>query len=129
MTSREYADGLRQIASWVEAHPEIVPPPYPEVAWHHLETAEEAAHITRALGTVKKHGFTPGNEGAVSLVRMFGAIAFRVTFWRKDVCTRRVVGTEHVPEQVVAAHTKEIVEWDCHPILARAALQAEPASL
>lgn len=37
---------------------------------------------------------------------------------RREVCTRRVVGTEDVPEQVTPAHTREIVEWDCHPLLA-----------
>jgi hypothetical protein len=33
------------------------------------------------------------------------------------VCTRRVVRTEEVPEQVIAAHTREIVTWDCEPSL------------
>lgn len=39
---------------------------------------------------------------------------------REAVCKKKVVGTEQVPEKVIPAHTKEIVEWDCEPVSLRA---------
>ena len=35
---------------------------------------------------------------------------------REAVCTKRVVGTKEVPEQVIPARTEEVVEWDCTPV-------------
>jgi len=35
---------------------------------------------------------------------------------REAVCTRRVVGTKEIPEQIVPARTEEVVEWDCEPV-------------
>lgn len=34
---------------------------------------------------------------------------------RELICTKKVVGTEEVPEKVIPARTKEIVEWECEP--------------
>jgi len=36
---------------------------------------------------------------------------------REQVCKKKVVGTEEVPERTTPAYTKEIVEWECDPIL------------
>jgi hypothetical protein len=44
--------------------------------------------------------------------------SFEITYYvkREAVCTKKVIGTKEVPEQVIPARTEEIVEWDCEPI-------------
>ena len=60
------------------------------------------------------------------LAKKFGAITLIYHFYRDKVCTRRVVGTKVVPEEVIPAREAqvipetvvEIVEWDCgEPLL------------
>lgn len=42
----------------------------------------------------------------------------RVTYStkREAVCTKKVVGTEEIPERVTPAHTREVVEWECEDV-------------
>jgi len=122
MTAHEYAAGLRQIADWYEEHPMIPVPHIPDIQVFNVHTQEDAASVARALGHVQKR---PGlDTGLLVLYRPFGAINLEFYFTRSVVCTRRVTGTVEVPEVVIpahtrAAHTREIVEWDCGSILAR----------
>ena len=119
----EYAQGLRDLADWVEAHPEIDLPDE-SISVFSKHTKEEAAKVLLALTPCKKDY----SGDLFTLSRSFGHVRLKFLFVRSAVCTRRVVRTEEVPEeiipekvepeQVIAAHTKEIVEWDCDPILA-----------
>jgi len=118
----EYANGLRLLADWFEAHQDVELLPtkltiYPE------ETKENAARTLRALSPCAKEY----RDELFSLTRKFGVITLDYCFYRKTVCVARVVGTKEVPEtvvperiepaKVVPAHTVDIVEWDCKPVL------------
>ena len=118
MKREEFIEGLRATADWFEAH-EAVPVPMNRYeifigAFEEPETKELALRIARAMGTCQKSHSTE----YLTLVKEIGAILVKFCFYREAVCTKRVVGTTDVPEYVVPAHTKEIVEWDCHPLLA-----------
>ena len=113
MTTKEFADGLRAMADWYEAHPEVPPPLYPEFLHASVETKEEAVTIAEALKPCAKQY----NGGLFELHRLFGPIRLKFLFWREVVCERHVVGVKDVPEATVPAHAEEIVEWDCHPLL------------
>ena len=117
-TNAERAASLRQIADWMEAHPEIEVG-INEIGCGSLNSKEEAKALLLALKPCKK---TYSNELFI-ISRKFGAIDLRFTFWRNQVCTRRVVGVTTVeakfmPAVTIPARTIEQVEWDCAPLLA-----------
>ena len=113
MTSKDFVDGLRAIADWYEAHPWVAPPLYPEFIHSAIDSKDEAVTIAEALKPCVKDY----SAELFVLRRQFGPILFKALFWRNALCERRVVGVKDVPERTVPAHTEEIVEWDCHPLL------------
>ena len=117
-TATEYADGLRQVADWLEAHPDIDMPSN-EIGCFSMNTKEQAARVLMALKPCNKvYG-----DSLFSITRQFGPIILRYYFNRNQVCTPRVVGTKVVParpERLIEAtpeHVVEVIEWDCEPIL------------
>ena len=113
MTNKEFADGLRKVADFYEQHEEF-PQPYVVMDVFSVNDKETLEQVARALGTIEK--FTIG-ESLFGIKRAFGLLALRVIVSRTVACTRRVVGTEPVPERITPAYTREIVEWDCLPRL------------
>lgn len=113
-----YANGLRELANWIESHPEIS---LPNDVIHNyaLNTKEEAALCLRALKPCKKE-YT---EDFFKLVRNFGPIKVIHLFNRDAVCQRVVTGKRIVqahldpgyvvPAKMVEAHEEDIVEWRC----------------
>jgi hypothetical protein len=122
MTNEEYAKGLRLIADFFEKHPDIqVPYDADRFSYFEPQSREEMARVASALGTCEKV-FDMAFLGSFALHKQFGLITFRAITNRSDVCTKRVVGTRHVPAVIVPAslipsHDEEIVEWDCESIL------------
>ena len=121
MKHSEYADGLRHLADWLEAHPEV-DAPESEISCYGMNDREEAAAVLAACGTCEKK-YT---DGLFSILKKFGPVTLRYVFHRNAVCVKRVVGTKVVPasvvpareEQVIPEHEEEIVEWDCaEPLL------------
>ena len=115
MTAHEYADGLRQIADWYEAHPEIPVPHLDSVDVYTVHDRDDLQRVARALGSCEKGSASA--ESLFVLKRRFGALWLQFYWNRAQVCTQRVIGVKEVAEQVIPAHTYEIVEWDCDPIL------------
>lgn len=121
MTRQELTAGLRELADWFDAHEEVpLPDEYTttELAFFPEDTKEIAAAVMLALKPCRKDY----SETLFMLSRKFGPISTKWYFQRNTVCTRRVVGTEevaekHLPARTIPAHTKEVVEWDCEPIL------------
>ena len=107
MTTIEYADGLRQIADWYEAHPEAPLPRTNVVGVYTVDTRDELAAVARMLGSCEKR-FT---DNLFHLSRDFGALTLDFVSSRRAVCTRRVVGTRTVPAR--PEHEVEEIEWDC----------------
>lgn len=126
---------LQALAAWRTAHPEIVVFAGGVGAQYLVSSARTnlpPADIVRAIadgapiGTVKKEpGVGPDIERCMFVERSFGG-GVRVTYVakREEVCTRRVVGTETVqvpdPDAPLVTVERELVEWDCEPILAEA---------
>lgn len=110
--------GLRDLADWLDTHPEC-----PSIWNPHLQLnvetgaddtdAGEATRLARLLTPCRKDW----DENLLTLARAFGPVELRAYFWRSQVCTKRVVATREVPEHMVPAYTEEVVEWDCHPLL------------
>jgi hypothetical protein len=123
MNNKEYADGLRELADWIEANPDIeVPDKVFQV--YSMNTKEEASKCLSALKPCRKEY----RNDMFHLVRDFGPLTLDFVFYRNAVCTRRVVGTKEIgteliparliPEQIIPAHVEEIVEWECgEPLL------------
>ena len=117
------ADGLRELASWYEAHPEIHELfAFPEisVASFPTESKPVVQQIAKALGS-----FDKDFSSLLELKKNFGPVKLRFVFWRDAVCTKRVVKTETVEEtvpdpdapKVTRLREREVVEWDCPPLL------------
>ena len=108
-----FIKGLRQIADFYETHPEI-PTPYVDKLFAFLQTRDQMTEVARAIGTCEKGA----DDNYFWLRKTFGTFKVEWNVSRNVACRRVVVGTREVPEQVIAAHTEEIVEWHCDPILA-----------
>lgn len=124
---------LQALAAWRTAHPEIPGRMITSTIFcvHDHLTDLSHADIVRAiadgapLGSIEKR---PGNanEELLFVRRHFGHdVTVSYSTLRDEVCTRRVVGTETVrvpdPDAPLVEVVREIVEWDCAPILAKAA--------
>lgn len=112
---RAFIDGLRNLADWFEAHPTVqLPIPSKLTISPPDEGKAAVAVMARLLSPCAKEM----DNNLLTLVKSFpGNIQLRVLYWRDKVCKRRVTGTQEVPAQLIPAHTEEIVEWDCTPLL------------
>lgn len=91
--------------------------------WMMCADADDLAAMTRMLkdgaplGTVRIE-----RDDTIDVTRDFGSCTLRVWITRRNVCERKVVGTESVqvpdPDAPLVTVERDIVEWDCHPILA-----------
>ena len=119
---KPFTDGLRELADWFDAHPEVSLPYAPDFIVCSPDTRAEAAAVLLALKPCNKDY----SDTLLTLRRQFGPITVKFLFQRDAVCVRRVVGHKEMPEEVVEARERqvlprrlvEIVEWDCEPILA-----------
>lgn len=120
----------RAVANLIEQHPDLALPVVHHdgmIAWNLYSWScpdgvpAMVAAIRRAVGGKwdKREAKTiGGNDGMV-----FEREGYRITVAREQVCTRRVVGTETVTLPAVKAQPertveREVVEWDCQPVLA-----------
>ncbi len=123
--------GLDQLAAWIDAHPDI-PLLRAESTWivadYRMDDPDHG-EIVRALadgapiGTITKKVGASGSSLFVE--RAFaGGIKLQHQATRDEVCERRVVGTETVevpdPDAPLVTIEREIVEWDCKPLLGAA---------
>ncbi len=127
MTHSEYAAGLRQVAEFIEAHPEI-PLPGATLTSYALHDKKVVALTARALGQggrCKK----VYEDSILRLKREFGPIELEYLGLRSNVCERVKVGERLVPEmyvppqpatqgQTIPEHKEAVYEWVCSPILA-----------
>jgi hypothetical protein len=130
--------GLRALADMLAEHPELPVPIGVDLSvfireegeytdpdlgeWKVTKTeAEKLAEVARALpGRVEKEQ----DDSFVRVIKNLpGGVTYRALASRDEVCTRKVVGTEtvEVPDYERTPTKKverEIVEWECEPILA-----------
>ncbi len=125
--------GLDALAAWIAAHSEL--PVYQSqssgASFYVRSYGLKVPHgdVVRAIadgariGEVKKDESVGGEQ--LFVIRSFGGgVELRFHAARDEVCVRRVVGTETVqvpdPAAPLVEVEREIVEWDCQPILAAA---------
>ena len=131
MTHAQYADSLRQVAEFIEAHPEIALPTenrlnvFPRVDCD--EVKNHAARTAHALRHVKKEEF--GDH--IQLVADFGGFTYQVWYPRDQICERIEVGRKVVPakpqetiiHEAVPEHEEVVYGWKCQPILGKPAVE------
>ena len=128
MTNAEYANGLRQIANFLESHPEI-PLPTNTLSCYAMTNKKIAGLVARALsdgGRCEKIF----EDSILRLKRNFGEIELEYIGMRENVCEQVRVGTRVVPEryvppqpategQVIPEHEEAVYEWRCSPLLGK----------
>lgn len=117
-TRMEHIEGLRAIADWFEAHPEVPLPPA-DFSCYHMNSKQEAAVVLKALTPATK----TYDDDMFGIERHFGPVRLRFVFYRREICKAKVVGKKLVPEQieperiipekVIPEHEEDIIEWDC----------------
>lgn len=136
MDRKTYTDGLRAVADWLDAHPEVPLPSEGQSRVFCLGTValgkdgvrEELANVARALpGEVDK-------EYTDSYFRVHGVIEgihIAYSAARTAVCDRVVVGQRTVSKEVPVAFeeqevTEDVVEWRCDDGIMKAAERPGP---
>jgi hypothetical protein len=113
---------LRALANWFDEHPEA-PVPYDlrkNSTFRSYTYNDRIKDVIRNIGAFRKVYDGDYFNAIVDVADVH--IEYYTS--RSNVCTRRVVGTKYVPEQVIPehvieAHEEEVVEWDCRePLLA-----------
>lgn len=138
-TASTMRDTLARISDLLAEHPDL-PPPYLTIYDHLPDTADLKwfLHINGKGGADKQREIALGilrtiggkwdktyNDSDADFKQKRDGLSLHVVVVREAVCTRRVVGTETVtlpaveaaPERTVE---REVVEWDCSPVLAEA---------
>ena len=122
----EYAEGLRQVAAFLESHPEIQLPEA-TLTCYGIFSKDVAATTARALSQGGRCDKV-FEDTLVTLKRDFGPIELRYIGTRSSVCEQIRVGTRTVPEQYVAPrpateaqlipeHDEAVYEWRCTSLL------------
>ena len=127
-----YIAGLRRIADALEADP-LLPLPYDGTSSEFpvfTHSQDELVRWVRVLDGKRDKEVTDSPGYGFELRGVVGALRVLVYAPRDLVCTRRVVGTREVIEEVpdpdalaavpttTVTRTEEVIEWDCGPILA-----------
>ena len=114
MSARGFTDGLRALADWFDANPDVVD--NPEVTINHpCFTREKFVEASKALGG-RREKIVEGSYFTVR--RTFGeGVHVDVYVARERVCRKVVTGMRDVPETVIPARTEEVVEWVCEDSL------------
>ena len=126
--------GLAQLRQWIEAHPEVgghlSGDTFIIADWYNHEATP--ADLVRAIkdgapiGAMSKTAGRGDLETTMFIERQFaGGVKIQYQAVRDEVCVRRVVGTEKVqvpdPSAPLVEVEREVIEWDCAPILGGAA--------
>ena len=123
MTHKEYADSLRLIADFFEAHEEVgLPHDAHEFSLYNILDRESLVTLMRALGSCKKYY----DESFFRVEKPFGTIVLKTWMNREAVCERVVKEKFKVKErrpkpvaQVAPTEfeevevEKEVIEWRC----------------
>lgn len=106
---------MRALLDFLEDNPDVTMPYLSQV--DAFAESEDLEKVARALGTFDKDV----NSIFFTLHKRFGKVWLKVNFSRSEVCERVVTGTEEIPEEVIPARTRDVVEWVCpEAILTRA---------
>jgi hypothetical protein len=104
--NESYVRDLRELADWLERHPELDPPSKYN-GYYFLHDKGDLAKYAKSLERAEKDV-----SGEYFIVRRkFGSILIEALVDRGRVCERVVTGQRRV--EAVPAHFEDIVEWKC----------------
>ncbi len=117
---QQQIDQVRELLTWLEDNPDV-PMPYGLADGTFnlfIHNKDKFMKCAKLMGQCKK---VP-DKNFYTLRKNFGTINLDLNAYHNEICERVVVGTEEIPEkiipeQVIPASTKEIVEWRCPSIL------------
>jgi hypothetical protein len=113
--STPLSDGLRSLANWLDAHPEVPRPSQHTVdqyLWDSdifdgMDMIQTMAQIAKSMGSCNKSS----SNGIFTLNKTFGTVTLRIADISKQVCEKVVTGKRHVEAQ--EAYEVEDIEWKC----------------
>lgn len=116
-------DGLLELAAFLQSHPQFM---HAIESTTFLQPVYDEAEFARLVSELGGRRTKEVTEKWMNVTRSFGVIDMTLFIARDAVCTKRVTGVETIrtpdPEALKAVPMieveKEIVEWDCNPILA-----------
>lgn len=126
-----YTDGLRAFAAILEQHPEI-PLPYEgrasAITIHYLYGDDPRGAMAAAVRAIPCAWAKTSNDDYFDVQGELFGLKIVLTAYRDQVCTRRVIGTHEITEEVpdpdapmvTVTRVVEDVEWDCGSLLAPA---------
>jgi len=108
----EFVKGLRDLADWYEARPEL-PAPVMTNFYVFVYNANEFKRLARIAGSGRK----VQNSGYLGLERSFGPIEWKLNVAQERVCERVQTGTKDIPakpaEPAKPSRTEPVYEWRC----------------
>ncbi|MBT97017.1 MAG: hypothetical protein CL902_00105 [Dehalococcoidia bacterium] len=131
----EMAEDLRKVADFIEKQYSQVPDIDVEItSYVGFGWDKSAENIPAIIADTVLAGLAEGasvrKDYGSSYFRAFlgfGELEYRVICERDAVCTRRVIGTQMVTKSMTPEGEwtekevqEDVVEWDCHPLLAAA---------
>lgn len=121
---QQFAERLRAVADWYDAHPGVPVPYLPSLNAFIVEGRDEFAVVAKRLGHAEK-----GIAGDLFYLRVtIAGLNLDFNIGRTEVCEARVVGTREIPARAAyhlpatEARTEDVIEWECRSIL-----EPEPA--
>lgn len=125
----ELVAGLREFADFIEEKGLELPLEYPHMKltqyvynnYRKLDFKEiegsDKAKMRRAALTLSRAEKIWGLY-YFDLRREFGPVSIVFSIAREKICEKKVVGVKEHPEQIIPAHTEELIAWEClDPIL------------
>ena len=119
MTSKEYANSLRQVADFYDSVSEDFPVPDGGLTKSYYFSSGGTKELVRkiALGLGECQKDYTGNMFA--LIKDFNGLVLAFTFSRDTVCEKKVVGFKECEGYTVPPYKEEILEWECKSILSQ----------
>lgn len=112
-----YIKGLRELATFLEEHPELPHPPCPSTQLVTVDTKAELAAIARVSGVRWDKDFQSEHYFALKTA-FHGDVVYGVFIERSQVCEKHSLGTKLIP--ATPEHEVENFRWVCNdePLLA-----------
>ena len=114
----DYVAGLRELADYLELHPELVPQYGGQHVYMHADNADQFSALVSELGGRREK---EADDYHIGVTRRFGPHEYDLYVDREQVCRKVVTGTRVVPARPAEPESVEdVVEWVCDdPILSR----------
>ena len=107
MDRTQKINDVRALLDYLEATPDLDLPVMGE--FNLFPDSGSISEVARLMAPFTKKS----TAGLFILSRDFGSTRIEANFYHDTVCEKVVTGTKEIPERIIPAHTKDIVEWKC----------------